>query len=110
MSELEPYEALAALAERELVLVRGEQLPTLEELDALLRERDALVEALPAEPPAGARPALARAMALQEQTTAELGRRAAEVRRSIGDVELGRRVARGYGTTGVASGGLDWAG
>jgi len=110
MSELEPYERLAALAEEELALVSAEELPPLEQLDALLSERDALVASLPAIPPAGAQPSLARAMALQERTTAELTRRAAEVRRQIGDVGLGRRVARGYGTTGIASGGLDWAG
>jgi len=110
MSELDRYEALAALAERELALVSGEQLPTLEQLDALLTERDALVAALPEVPPAAAAPALARATALQERTTAELARRAAEVRRSIGDVGLGRRVAQGYGTTGAAAGGRDWSG
>jgi len=110
MSAAEPYEALAALAERELALVTAPELPTLEQLDELLLERDALVAALPQTPPAEAKPALARAMALQERTTAELARRAAEVRRSIGDVELGRRVARGYGTAGGPSGGLDWAG
>lgn len=110
MSGADPYEALAALAERELALVTAPELPTLEQLDELLLERDALVAALPAVPPAEAKPALARAKALQERTTAELGRRAAEVRRSIGDVELGRRVARGYGRTSGPAGGLDWAG
>lgn len=110
MSEAEPYEALAALAERELALVSAPELPTLEQLDALLLERDALVAVLPATPPASAGPALARAVALQERTTAELTRRAAEVRRSIGDVGLGRRTAQGYGTTGAVASGLDWAG
>lgn len=110
MSSADPYEELAALAERELALVTAPELPTLEQLDELLMRRDALVAALPATPPAAAKPALARATALQERTTAELTRRAAEVRRSLGDVELGRRVARGYGTPGRVAGSLDTAG
>lgn len=110
MTGADPYEAIAALAERELALVTAHALPSLEELDELLRQRDALVAGLPAVPPVEAEPALARAMALQERTTAELTRRAAEVRRSIGDVELGRRVARGYGTPGTIVGSLDTAG
>ncbi len=110
MSETDAYEALAALAERELALVSAPELPTLEDLDALLLERDALVASLPATPPPAAEPALARALALQQQTTDELARRAAEVRRTIGEVGLGRRTAQGYGTAGGRSSGLDWAG
>jgi hypothetical protein len=110
MTAADPYEAIAALAERELALVTAHRLPSLEDLDELLRQRDALVASLPAVPPAEAAPALARAMALQERTTVELTRRAAEVRRSLGDVELGRRVARGYGTPGRIVGSLDTAG
>lgn len=110
MSAAEPYEALARLAERELALVTGSELPSLQELDALLTERDALVASLPATAPAAAAPALARAMALQERITTELTARAAEVRRSIGTVERGRRTAHGYGGGTRARGSLDLAG
>lgn len=110
MSATEPYERLVALAEQELALVVRPELPTLDELDGLLTERDHIVAALPAQAPAAAAPALARAMALQERTTTELATRAAEVRRSLGQVEQGRRTARGYGDSSPLRGALDAAG
>jgi hypothetical protein len=110
VSAAEPYERLAALAEEELALVTREELPTLEELDSVLTERDLLVASLPPQAPAVAAPALARAAALQERTTTELAARAAEVRRSLGIVEQGRRTARGYGDATPLRGVVDLAG
>jgi hypothetical protein len=110
MSATEPYERLVALAEQELALVSGPELPTLEELDGLLTERDRIVASLPPQAPAAAGPALARAAAVQERTTTELATRAAEVRRSLGIVEQGRRTARGYGDSTPLRGALDLAG
>lgn len=110
MSAAEPYEQLARLAERELALVTASDLPSLDDLDALLTERDALVASLPAQAPPDAAPALARAMALQERITAELTTRASAVRRQLGDVERGRRTAHGYGAARSRRGTLDLAG
>jgi dihydroorotase-like cyclic amidohydrolase len=92
-----PYEALAALAERELLLVSAGEPEQLDELAVLASERAAIVASLPARPPAAAEPALARAATTQARTTSALAVRAAEVRRSLSEVERGRRTARGYG-------------
>jgi hypothetical protein len=110
MSAAEPYERLVALAEEELALVSRAELPTIQELDGLLTERDHLVASLPARPPTVAGPALARAAAINELTTAALARRVSEVHRSLRQIEQGRRTARGYGGSSRAGGFLDLAG
>lgn len=110
MSAVSAYEALAALAERELDLVSRPEALTPEALEQIARERDALVATLPARPPAEAAPALARAAALRERITAELAARVAEVGRSLHDVARGRRTVRGYGGADAGRGGLDVSG
>lgn len=113
MNAVEPYEALARLAERELELVAGDELPTDEQLDelaALQLGREALVAELPPNAPAAAAPALARAAALQERVTTELTARTAQARRALADVERGRRTAHGYGGRTPVRGTLDLAG
>ncbi|MDW5597016.1 hypothetical protein VSS74_21895 [Conexibacter stalactiti] len=107
---VEPYERLATLAEEELALVTAAELPDADVLEALLAERDRLVAALPADPPAAAAHALARAAALQERTTGELAGRLSEARRELDAVGHGRRVARGYGGATPQRGALDLAG
>lgn len=109
MSVAEPYERLAALAERELALVIEPELDP-QALSDLLMERDALVATLPQRPSAEAAPALARAAALQERITLELATRVAETKRSLGLVAQGRRTARGYGDQRPVHGSLDLAG
>jgi hypothetical protein len=106
----EPYERLASLAEEELALVTAEALPDADALEALVAERDRIVTALPARPPTAAKPALARAAALQERTTGELAVRLSEARDALDHVGQGRRVARGYGDASPQRGMLDLAG
>lgn len=110
MTSAEPYEALARLAERELALVSASEAPEPEALIALMDERAALVASLPARAPQAAAPALARALALQERITAELTVHAARVRRSLGNVEHGRRTMHGYAGGAPARGALDLTG
>jgi hypothetical protein len=95
--DAEPYERLAQLAERELALVSAFEPERMDELLALIHERTALVQALPERPPAVAHPALARAAALQQRTTALLTRLRSELGRTLGELERARRAARGYG-------------
>lgn len=104
-----PYEALAALAERELLLVSVGDPERLDELAALASERAAIVASLPARPPAAAESALARAATTQARTTSALAVRIAEVRRSLGEVDRGRRTARGYGVGAPARASVDQA-
>ena len=91
------YERLAELAERELAIVCAFEPRRIDELLSVIEERDALVATLPARPPAFARPALARAFALQERTSATLVRLRGELGRSLGELERARRAAHGYG-------------
>lgn len=103
-----PYETLAQLAERELLLVSAPD-ADVDELAALERERAALVAALPARPPAAAEPALARAARAQAAVTRMLAQRVAELRRALVEVDRGRRTARGYGAAPTARPSLDHA-
>jgi hypothetical protein len=91
------YERLAELAERELAIVCAFEPRRIDELLSVIEERDALVAMLPERPPALARPALARAFALQQRTTATLTRLRSELGRSLSELERARRAARGYG-------------
>jgi hypothetical protein len=105
-----PYEALAALAEQELLLVSCGDPARLDELAGLASERAAIVAALPVSAPAGARPALARAAETQARTTGALALRVAEVRRALAEADRGRRTARGYGGAPAPRPSLDLAG
>jgi hypothetical protein len=92
-----PYERLAELAERELAIVCAFEPRRIEELLAVIEERDALVATLPERPPAVARLPLARAAALQQRTTATLTRLRGELGRALGELDRTRRAAHGYG-------------
>lgn len=96
-ADLGPYERLVELAERELALVTAFDPARLGELVALQQTRTTLVDALPARPPAAARPALARAAALQERVTAALVLLRAELGQRLGELDRARRAANGYG-------------
>ena len=95
--EADPYERLAALAEPELEVVQGFERDRVGELVALAQQRTTVVASVPAQPPAAAHAALARAAALQERTTAALAVLVAEIGRELGGVDHARRAARGYG-------------
>jgi hypothetical protein len=95
-TEAAPYERLAELAERELAIVSAFAPHRLDELLGVIEERDALVATLPERPPALARPALARAFALQQRTSATLARLRGELGRALGELERARRAAHGY--------------
>jgi hypothetical protein len=88
-----PYETLARTIERELELI-GEG--AFEELAALQAERAALVESLPAIPPAGARPALQRAALMNKRVEIEILRRREALLVDAANVERVDRTARGY--------------
>lgn len=92
-AETAPYEALAALIERELELVAARDF---EGLSALSHERDALVCGLPAAPPATARSALQRCAALQARVGVEIARVREAVLLELRQVRLGQRAAAGY--------------
>jgi len=106
--EAAPYEALAGLAQRQLELLSGDELPDAVALNALLEERRALIATLPATPPRSAAAALARTKALNDRLESELARHASVARRALSHVELGRRAARGYGADSSRSRGLSW--
>ena len=89
----DPYLALVTLAERERAMVLDGRL---DELEALAAERAALVAALPARPPASARPALERAAALQQATSAALAEALADVRGKLGGAPDRARAVRAY--------------
>jgi hypothetical protein len=88
-----PYDALVDLAERELEFVTaGDTGP----LPALRERRDALLASLPPVPPAAAKPALERTLALQNSVTAELQRRRDEIAVELRKLSHGRTAVRGY--------------
>jgi hypothetical protein len=90
---MSPYDALAALAERELELVSG---GALDKLPALHERRNALVASLPAAPPASARPALERTAALQQRVSELLQERVQLVGVELRKLTHGRTAVRGY--------------
>jgi hypothetical protein len=96
MSPAQPYEALARNLERELELI-GEG--ALDELDALYAERTALLNSLPAVPPADARPALQRAALINKRVEIEIQRRRDALVLEGANVERAGRTARGYAAT-----------
>jgi hypothetical protein len=96
MSLVQRYEALARSLERELELI-GEG--ALDELAALHAERAALLEGLPAVPPADARPALQRAALMNKRVEIEILRRREALMLEVANVERVGRTARGYAAT-----------
>ncbi len=92
-SDAAPYETLARNLERELELIGD---GSLDELAAVQAERAALIESLPATPPAGARPALQRAALMNKRVEIEIRRRREAVIAESANVERVGRTARGY--------------
>jgi hypothetical protein len=98
----DPYDALLELTERENALVVA---GAWEELAAVDATRRALLAMLPSRPPPAARPALARAVALQTATTALLSEQVGDLRRELGHVAQGRVAVQGYGGGAPTGGG-----
>jgi hypothetical protein len=96
MSPSQPYEALARSLERELELIGD---GALDELAALRAERAALLDGLPAVPPADARPALQRAALMNKRVEIEILRRREALLLEAANVERVGRTARGYAPT-----------
>jgi hypothetical protein len=92
-AEAAPYETLARMVERELELIGDGRL---DELDTVKAERAALLAALPATPPACARPALERAALLQRRVAIEIIRRREAVLLDLAKLEQVQRMASGY--------------
>lgn len=87
------YLQLIELIERDLSLA-GEG--RYDELVASDPERQELLRTLPSTPPAGARDLLERASLIQKRLNIELLRGRDELLAATGQVERGRRTARGY--------------
>ena len=87
------YDALADLAQRELEMVSAGALERLPELHA---RREALVAALPGDPPSEARPALERAAGLQARVTEMLGSRLQQAGGELRRLSTGRSAMAGY--------------
>jgi hypothetical protein len=90
---LASYEALVRIAELELELAGDGRY---DELAQLRGQRAKVLESLPKPPPAGARDALERALAIQRRVTIELLRRREHVLLSLRRVEISKRTANGY--------------
>jgi hypothetical protein len=90
---VEPYEALAALIERELQLVSER---SFDELQALKEIREQLQATLPATPPEGARAPLERCRQLQKRVEIELLRVREVLLLELGRVRHAQRAADGY--------------
>lgn len=87
------YDALAELAERELELVSAGDIDGLAELRAA---RDSLVGALPSTPPAAARTAIERAVALQARVSVALEQRLQATGGELRKLTQGRTAMAGY--------------
>jgi hypothetical protein len=90
---IEPYEALAALIERELQLVSER---SFDELQALKDVRTELQSSLPATPPEAARATLERCRQLQKRVEIELLRVRELLLLELGRVRHAQRAADGY--------------
>ena len=101
------YEHLADLAADERRLA-GEG--RLEDLAAVMAERDALVARLPAKPPVSAKAALERAAALQAETTGALRGARDALAVELGRLSRGRTTVKAYTPSGVTAGSVDLAG
>ena len=92
-AELEPYEALATLIERELQLVSER---SFDELRTLKAVRTELQESMPATPPEAARATLERCRQLQKRVEIELLRVREALLLELGRVRHAQRAADGY--------------
>jgi len=90
---IEPYEALAALIERELQLVSER---SFDELHALKQVRAELESSLPATPPEAARATLERCRQLQKRVEIELLRVREILLLELARVRQAQRTADGY--------------
>ena len=90
-----PYETLARSIERELELI-GDANGDSDELADLHAARAALIDSLPAIPPASARPALQRAALMNKRVEIEILRRREALLVNSANVERIDRTARGY--------------
>jgi hypothetical protein len=88
-----PYEALAALIERELQLVSER---SFDQLQALTEVRAELQTTLPATPPEAARATLERCRQLQKRVEIELLRVREVLLLELGRVRQAQRTADGY--------------
>ncbi len=90
---VEPYEALAALIERELQLVSQR---SFDDLQALKEVRADLQNSLPGTPPEEARATLERCRQLQKRVEIELLRVREVLLLELGRVRQAQRTADGY--------------
>ncbi|HEX3975837.1 MAG TPA: hypothetical protein VHW96_06205 [Solirubrobacteraceae bacterium] len=90
---VQPYEALAALIERELQLVSQR---SFDELETLKEVRTELESSLPATPPEAARATLERCRQLQKRVEIELLRVREVLLLELGRVRQAQRTADGY--------------
>jgi hypothetical protein len=90
---VQPYEALAALIERELQLVAER---SFDELETLREVRAELQRSLPAIPPEAARATLERCRQLQKRVEIELLRVREVLLLDLGRVRQAQRTADGY--------------
>ena len=90
---VQPYEALAALIERELQLVSER---SFDELQTLKDVRAELQRSLPATPPEAARATLERCRQLQKRVEIELRRVREMLLLELGRVRHAQRAADGY--------------
>jgi hypothetical protein len=90
---IQPYEALAALIERELQLVSDR---SFDELQALTQVRAELQSLLPASPPESARATLERCRQLTKRVEIELLRVREALLLELGRVHQAQRAADGY--------------
>ena len=90
---LEPYEALAALIERELQLVSER---SFDELQMLKEVRAELERSMPATPPEAARASLERCRQLTKRVEIELLRVREVLLLELGRVRQAQRTANGY--------------
>jgi hypothetical protein len=92
-AELQPYEALAGLIERELQLVSER---SFDELQALKTVRAELQASMPSTPPESARATLERCRQLQKRVEIELLRVREALLLELGRVRQAQRAADGY--------------
>ena len=90
---MSPYDALAAIAERELELVSA---GAMDELPGLRAQRSAVVAMLPETPPADAKPALERTAQVQARISAILEERLQQTGAELRRLTKGRTAMRGY--------------
>jgi hypothetical protein len=90
----EPYQRLLTLAKLEHELALQGDVEGMERLDS---ERRQIVAALPAKPPAAAKPALVEMARIQAETTRVLMEAKRELAAEMGDVDRTSATAQSYG-------------